>query len=54
MLSKWTYVLMLKKELLSDNIGLTCTEGNFITKAGCQRVASEQGVIVVAPDTSPR
>ncbi|XP_046853292.1 S-formylglutathione hydrolase-like isoform X2 [Xenia sp. Carnegie-2017] len=34
--------------------GLTCTEGNFITKAGCQRVASEQGVIVVAPDTSPR
>lgn len=34
--------------------GLTCTEQNFITKAGAQRVASELGLIVVAPDTSPR
>ncbi|MDE2316304.1 MAG: S-formylglutathione hydrolase [Xanthomonadaceae bacterium] len=34
--------------------GLTCTEQNFITKAGAQRYAAEQGVIVVAPDTSPR
>ncbi|UNK48044.1 S-formylglutathione hydrolase [Lysobacter sp. S4-A87] len=34
--------------------GLTCTEQNFITKAGAQRHAAEHGVIVVAPDTSPR
>lgn len=34
--------------------GLTCTEQNFITKAGVQRYAAEHGVIVVAPDTSPR
>ena len=34
--------------------GLTCTEQNFITKAGAQRYAAEQGVILIAPDTSPR
>lgn len=34
--------------------GLTCTEDNFITKAGAQRVASELGIAIVAPDTSPR
>jgi len=34
--------------------GLTCTEQNFITKAGAQRYASQHGVIVVVPDTSPR
>lgn len=34
--------------------GLTCTEENFITKAGAQRAASELGVVVVVPDTSPR
>jgi S-formylglutathione hydrolase len=34
--------------------GLTCTEQNFIVKAGAQRYASEHGVVVVAPDTSPR
>ncbi len=34
--------------------GLTCTEQNFTTKAGAQRVASELGLIIVAPDTSPR
>ena len=34
--------------------GLTCTEANFTAKAGCQRIASEHGIIVVAPDTSPR
>lgn len=34
--------------------GLTCTEQNFVTKAGAQRTASEQGVLIVAPDTSPR
>jgi len=34
--------------------GLTCTEQNFITKAGAQRYAAEHGVTLVAPDTSPR
>ena len=34
--------------------GLTCTEENFTVKAGAQRVASELGMAVVAPDTSPR
>ncbi len=34
--------------------GLTCTEENFITKAGAQRVASRLGCLLVAPDTSPR
>jgi len=34
--------------------GLTCTEQNFITKAGAQQHAAEHGLIVVAPDTSPR
>ncbi len=34
--------------------GLTCTEQNFITKAGAQQFAAEHNFIVVAPDTSPR
>lgn len=34
--------------------GLTCTEDNFTTKAGAYRAAAELGLIVVAPDTSPR
>jgi S-formylglutathione hydrolase len=34
--------------------GLTCTADNFTAKAGAQRVAAELGLILVAPDTSPR
>lgn len=34
--------------------GLTCTEENFIAKAGAQRVASALGLALVVPDTSPR
>lgn len=34
--------------------GLTCTEQNFITKAGAQAHAERHGLILVAPDTSPR
>ncbi len=34
--------------------GLTCTEQNFITKAGAQAFAAEHGLVIVAPDTSPR
>jgi len=34
--------------------GLTCTEENFMTKAGAQQFAAKYGVMLVAPDTSPR
>lgn len=34
--------------------GLTCTEENFMQKAGAQRVATELGIALIAPDTSPR
>ncbi len=34
--------------------GLTCTEDNFTTKGEAYRAAAEHGIIVVAPDTSPR
>ena len=34
--------------------GLTCTEENFIVKAGAQRVAAALGLAIVVPDTSPR
>ena len=34
--------------------GLTCTEQNFITKAGAQRYAAEHCIAIVCPDTSPR
>ena len=34
--------------------GLTCTEETFPIKAGAQRLAAEHGLMLVAPDTSPR
>src|SRR3546814_10523528 len=34
--------------------GLTCTWENVTAKAGAQRYAAEHGLILVAPDTSPR
>jgi S-formylglutathione hydrolase len=34
--------------------GLTCSEENFIVKAGAQRVAAQLGLAIVVPDTSPR
>ncbi len=34
--------------------GLTCTDQNFVTKAGAQQFASRYGIAVVCPDTSPR
>lgn len=33
--------------------GLTCTDENFVIKSGAQRVASSEGIALVAPDTSP-
>jgi S-formylglutathione hydrolase len=43
-----------KRPVLYWLSGLTCTEQNFITKAGAQEHAARHGLIVVAPDTSPR
>lgn len=34
--------------------GLTCTEETFMIKAGAQRFAAQYGLMLVAPDTSPR
>ena len=34
--------------------GLTCTEENFMAKAGAQQFAAKHGLMLVAPDTSPR
>jgi len=34
--------------------GLTCTDQNFMEKAGAQRKAAELGVAIICPDTSPR
>ncbi|SLN65934.1 S-formylglutathione hydrolase [Oceanibacterium hippocampi] len=34
--------------------GLTCTDENFMHKAGAQRTAAALGIAIVAPDTSPR
>lgn len=34
--------------------GLTCTHENFTTKAHAYKSASEKGLAIIAPDTSPR
>lgn len=34
--------------------GLTCTEENFMAKAGAQRYAAQYNLMLIAPDTSPR
>ncbi len=34
--------------------GLTCTEETFMIKGGAQRYAAQHGIMLVAPDTSPR
>lgn len=34
--------------------GLTCTDDNFVQKAGAQQYAADAGVAIVCPDTSPR
>lgn len=40
--------------VLSWLSGLSCTDENFVIKAGAQRYAAEQGIALLAPDTSPR
>jgi S-formylglutathione hydrolase len=34
--------------------GLTCTEENFMAKAGAEKMLAEAGLMVICPDTSPR
>ena len=34
--------------------GLTCTEENFLSKAGAQRALAREGLMALCPDTSPR
>ena len=34
--------------------GLTCNEETFMMKAGAQKIAAREGLILIAPDTSPR
>jgi S-formylglutathione hydrolase len=43
-----------KVPVLTYLAGLTCTEETFVIKAGAQRLAAELGIMLVAPDTSPR
>ncbi|MFK7864807.1 MAG: S-formylglutathione hydrolase [Pseudohongiellaceae bacterium] len=43
-----------KFPVLTFLAGLTCSDENFVQKAGAQRLASELGIIIVTPDTSPR
>lgn len=43
-----------KLPVLTFLAGLTCTEETFMIKAGAQRYAAELGLMLVAPDTSPR
>lgn len=43
-----------KRPVLYFLSGLTCTAENFTVKAGAYRYAAEHGLVIVAPDTSPR
>ncbi|MEG2964799.1 MAG: alpha/beta hydrolase-fold protein, partial [Janthinobacterium sp.] len=43
-----------KRPALFYLAGLTCTEETFMIKGGAQRVAAEEGLVLIAPDTSPR
>jgi len=56
-----TFSIYLPKEAETNKVplvywlsGLTCTDENFVTKAGAQAYASKHGIAIVAPDTSPR
>ena len=56
-----TFSLYLPPLAESENVpvlywlsGLTCTDENFMQKAGAQRIASELGIAILCPDTSPR
>jgi S-formylglutathione hydrolase FrmB len=48
------FTLIAKLPVIYWLSGLTCTDENFISKAGAQRAAEAHGVVLIAPDTSPR
>ena len=56
------FAIFLPEEASADNpvpvlywlSGLTCSDENFMQKAGAFRAAAEAGIAIVAPDTSPR
>ncbi|WP_448568308.1 S-formylglutathione hydrolase [Thalassotalea ganghwensis] len=56
-----TFSIFLPKQAESTSVpiiywlsGLTCSDENFVQKAGAQRYAAEHGIAIVCPDTSPR
>ena len=56
-----TFAIYLPKEAEEGKVpalywlsGLTCTDENFVQKAGAQQFAAKYGIAVIAPDTSPR
>lgn len=56
-----TFSLYLPRQAQKESVpllywlsGLTCTDENFVQKAGAQRYAAEHGVAILCPDTSPR
>ena len=58
---KMRFAIFLPPQATSENVpvlywlsGLTCTDENFMQKAGAQKMAAELGIAIVAPDTSPR
>ncbi len=59
--SEMTFSVYLPPQAESEEVpvvywlsGLTCNDQNFVNKAGAQRAASQLGLALVAPDTSPR
>lgn len=55
---KFSCFLPCEKEKIDSAIiwlsGLTCTEENFITKAGAQKYLAGTNTMIICPDTSPR
>jgi S-formylglutathione hydrolase len=59
-----TFAVYLPPQALADSAqkvpalywlsGLTCSDENFMQKAGAHRIAAELGIALIAPDTSPR
>ena len=59
--TKMNFSIFFPDEKINSNVpgliylaGLTCTDETFITKAGALKYASEQGMALICPDTSPR
>jgi S-formylglutathione hydrolase len=59
--AKWCLPSICRHRLTSGSVpalywlsGLTCSDENFMQKAGAMRVAAELGIALIAPDTSPR